>query len=247
MLCENLPSTMLSGGVFQICILAAFMRAIIAGEPQVVIRQHVLDHPDVVIDLPSLECACDDSNASSTSSDREQDDDKSSRGGTCKAGRLASWVLSVCGLVPGFSYQFHFKWSLADEQLGAFDWVISTVTSLYVARKPLTDSGQNGYFFLDLIAHSRKLRMDVAVWDVYPGLTEEETLIGVRHMDSAVNTVRVHCTDFESFESGDEDVCLFGDDMTGKRCFGLARAQEPAFTPDHCKDQCCLLSNDCGL
>jgi hypothetical protein len=89
--------------------------------------------------------------------------------------------------------------------------------------------------------------MNVAVWDVYTGLTEEEALIGARHVDSAVNTVRVHCTEFESFESGDEDVCLFGDDMTGKRCFGLSRAQEPAFTPDHCKDHCCRLSNDCGL
>jgi hypothetical protein len=42
--------------------------------------------------------------------------------------------------------------------------------------------------------------MDVAVWDMYPGLTEEEALIGARHMDSAVNTVRVLCTDSDSGE-----------------------------------------------
>jgi hypothetical protein len=170
------------------------MSVIIAGEPQVAIRQHGPDHPAVAIDVPWLECACDDSNASSISSDREQDGDGSSRGGTCRTGGKARWVFAVRGLVPGFSYRLHFKWSLADEQLGAFDWVISTFTSSYVARKPLTESDQNGNFTFDLIAHSRKLRMDVAVWDVYPGLTEEEALIGARHMDSAVNTVRVHCT-----------------------------------------------------
>ena len=39
--------------------------------------------------------------------------------------------------------------------------------------------------------------MDVAVWDMYPGLTKEEALIGARHMDSSVNTVRVLCTSGE--------------------------------------------------
>ena len=34
-----------------------------------------------------------------------------------------------------------------------------------------------------------KLRMDVAVWEMYPGLTEEEALIVERNANSAVNTV----------------------------------------------------------
>jgi hypothetical protein len=195
-----LPSTMLSR-VFQFCILAAFMSAIIAGEPQVAIRQHGPDQPAVAIDFPLLECACDGSNSSSFSSDREQGGDESSHVGTCKAGGQARWILSVRGLVPGFSYRLHFKWSLADEQLGAFDSVISTVTSSYIARKPLTVNGQNGNLTFDLIALSRKLRMDVAVWDMYPGLNEEEALIGARHMDSAVNTLQLRCTDFESSRS----------------------------------------------
>jgi hypothetical protein len=104
----------------------------------------------------------------------------------------------VRGLVPGFSYRLHFKWSLADEQLGALDLNISTTTSSYAVRMPLAESGQNGTSTFDLIAHSRTLRMDVAVWDIYPGLKEEETLIGARLMDSAVNTVRILCTDLES-------------------------------------------------
>ncbi len=107
---------------------------------------------------------------------------------------------------PGYSYKLHFKWSIEDEQLGAFDSVILTSTSSYVVRKPLrkklknskSGKNQNGTSEFDLIAHSRKLRMHVVVWDLYEGLTVEEALIGARHMDSAVNKVRVHCTVFES-------------------------------------------------
>ena len=47
----------------------------------------------------------------------------------------------------------------------------------------------------DLIAHSKKLCVYVEVWDVYPGL-QWKMLIGVRHMDTSVNSVQVHCTDF---------------------------------------------------
>jgi hypothetical protein len=200
--------------VFQICILAnlAFMSGIIAGEPQVAIRQHGLDHPAVVIDFPSLECACDYSNTSYISSDRERGGDASSRGGTCRAGDQLSWIFSVSGLVPGFLYRLHFKWSLGDEQLGALDLKISTTTSSYEVRTPLAESGQNGTSIFDLIAHSRKLRMDVAVWDVYPVLTEEEALIGARHMDSAVNTVRVRCTDLSGV-AWQRNTSAWADDM----------------------------------
>lgn len=41
--------------------------------------------------------------------------------------------------------------------------------------------------------------------------------------------------------------CRFGEDMTGKRCFGLSRAPDPAWTPASCKDQCCRRSGECGL
>jgi hypothetical protein len=163
--------------------------------------KHGLDHPAVVIDFPSLECACDYSKASSISSEGERGNDA-----ICSAGVQATWVLSVRGLVPGYSYKLHFKWSIEDEQLGAFDSVILASTSSYVVRKPLrkelknsqSGTNQNGTSAFDLIAHSRKLRMHVVVWDLYEGLTVEEALIGSRHVDAAVNTVRVHCTVFES-------------------------------------------------
>ena len=93
----------------------------IPGEPEVTVGQHDLDHPAVVIHFPSLECVCDYSNASSISSDRERGGDASLHGRTCRAGDQASWILSVSDLVPGFLHKFHFKWSLADEQLGAFN------------------------------------------------------------------------------------------------------------------------------
>jgi hypothetical protein len=162
-------------------------------------RQNGIDHPAVYIDLPSLECACDSSNASSISSDGEQGGDASSHesvmpASACRAGGQASWILSVRGLVPGFIYGLHFKWFHANELLGSFDSVISTDTSSYIVRKALSESGQDVTSIFDLIAHSRKLRMDVAVRDMYPGLTEEKTLIGTRHIDSAVNTVRIHCS-----------------------------------------------------
>jgi hypothetical protein len=156
---------------------------------------HGLDHPAVVIDFPALECACDYSNTSYISSDGERGGDASSRGGTCRAGDQVSWIFSVSGLVPGFLYRLHFKWSLEDEQLGALDLNISAANSSHAVRTPLAESGQNGTSTFDLVAHSRKLRMDVAVWDMYPGLTEEEALIGARHMDSSVNTVRSRCSD----------------------------------------------------
>lgn len=41
--------------------------------------------------------------------------------------------------------------------------------------------------------------------------------------------------------------CRFGEDMTGKRCFALSRAPDPAWTPASCKDQCCRRSSECGL
>jgi hypothetical protein len=174
-------------------------------------QQHGLDHLAVVIDLPSLECACDYSNTSYISSDRERGGDESSRGGTCRAGDQVSWMVSVIGLVQCFFDRLHFKWSPADEQLGALDLSISTTTSgSYAVRTPFAERGQNGTSTFELIAQSRKLRMDVAVWDVHPGSIEEEALIGARYMDSAVNTVRVCCTDSGSGErtivsDGEED------------------------------------------
>ena len=97
-------------------------------------RQNGIDHPEVAIDLPLIECVCDSSNASSISSDREQDGDTSFHesfmlASACRAGHQASWILSVCGLVPGSIYRLHFEWFHADELLGEFDSVISTVTS----------------------------------------------------------------------------------------------------------------------
>ena len=161
-----------------------------AGEPEVTLGQHGTDHPAISIVIPSLECAC-DSQMIHPFSDREWVGGASSIWGTCRAGVPVSWIVTVHGLVPEFSYLLSFEWSLADELLGAFRAVISTTTSSCVVRKPLIQSGQNGTSTFDLIAHNRKLQMDVGVWDMYPGLTEEEARIGAIHIDQLV---RVHCS-----------------------------------------------------
>mmetsp|Transcript_8795 Transcript_8795/g.17581 ORF Transcript_8795/g.17581 Transcript_8795/m.17581 type:complete len:223 (+) Transcript_8795:30-698(+) len=45
---------------------------------------------------------------------------------------------------------------------------------------------------------------------------------------------------------GGRGTCRFGEDLTGKRCFGYARAPDPAWTPASCKDQCCRRAGECG-
>ena len=81
-------------------------------------------------------------------------------------------------------YNLHFKRSLADEHLGAFDSVISATTSLLTySSKPSLRAAPS-----DLVAYSKKLCLNAAVWDVYLGLRVEEALVGTRHMDSAVNS-----------------------------------------------------------
>ena len=43
--------------------------------------------------------------------------------------------------------------------------------------------------------------IEVALRDMYPGLTTEESLLGRRHVDSSVNSLRVHCTDLRFGQS----------------------------------------------
>jgi hypothetical protein len=163
-------------------------------------KQHGLDHPAVAINAPELECACDHSNFSSISSDRERDGDTSSRASACRAGDEASWVVSVHGLLPGFLYRLIFEWSLADDQRWEFNSVISTASSICQWRQPLRESRQNGHSSFDPNHSSRELWTRVSVWDMYPGSTGEEVLLGTRYTHSAVNRVRLNCADLDSGE-----------------------------------------------
>ena len=174
--------------------------------------QHGLDHPGVVIGVPSLECTCD--YALSISSDEESDGDETLHERTCISGDAASWVVKVSGLLPGFLYRLQVQWrALADEQLGASNSVISTATSwsgdreplTIQFRNPLTERGEKGKSTFDLIAYIMNLSLDVAVWDMYPGLTAEEALIGKRQVKNPqMHRVRVHCSGLESGEFADQ-------------------------------------------
>jgi hypothetical protein len=57
----------------------AFLSGTEESEETLLMQQHGLDHPSVLIDVPSLECACDFSKHSSISSDRERDDHANSQ------------------------------------------------------------------------------------------------------------------------------------------------------------------------
>jgi hypothetical protein len=122
--------------------------------------------------------------------------------------------VKVRGLLPGFLYRLQVQWSLADEQLGASNSVISTATSwpgdrgtglTIQFRNPMTERGENGTLTFDLIAYIMNLSLDVAVWDMYPGLTAEEALIGRRQVKNPqMHRVRVHCSGLESGEFADQ-------------------------------------------
>jgi hypothetical protein len=174
---------------------------IISGEMQVANMYHGLDHPEVVIDVPELECEC-----------------KSSH---CREEGEVYWIVAVRGLVAGFKYEFHFQWFVEGDKNGNYAnmWKsnFSTRTSSHKVRQPLSQISQK----------SRGLNMNTSVWDAYiprkgpfeievtvrdlnPGLTSEEALIGTRRMNSAVNTFNVRCSDSDSGErtkvpDGEED------------------------------------------
>ena len=139
------------------------------------VAQHGLEHPGVYIDDPWLECECDSLDDSSISSHK------------------AWWILSVRGLVPGFTYQLDFVWSLEDTCKGQEKYVFRTNTSSFILKNPLTQRGVSTN--LSCIKHSRTILMlDIAVLDVYPGVTLDEAIVGKKS-----NIIKLHivCTDRE--------------------------------------------------
>jgi hypothetical protein len=181
--------------------------------------QHGLDHPAVFIQMPLLECECKHSHGEPG---REKGGNESSvEASACRQGGEVYWIVSLSGLVAGFVYEFHFQWFVVEgaDKHRHYTWTnnFSTSTSSSTVRQPLYPTSQK----------TRGLNIDTSVWDacipkkdpfvievtvrdLHSGLTSEEALIGKRRVDSAVNTVRVHCTDSYSGErtkvpDGEED------------------------------------------
>ena len=180
---QNFQSVLNENAVQKNCWTSERIMAMEKDE-NVSVEQHVLEHPAVYIDAPSLECECDSSDGSSISS-------RDSAGeSTCRVGDKTRWILSVRNLVPGFLYHLFFAWSLGGERLGAINSVFSTSTGSYIVRKTLTQSSKQDSNNSSFVAYSSKLLTHVEVRDMHPRLTDEEALIGVRYADSASLQVR---------------------------------------------------------
>jgi hypothetical protein len=126
--------------------------------------QHGLHDPAVVVDVPVLECEC----TKYTHVPQPRYIETSS----CREGGQADFIVSVRGLVPWFAYELEIKWSLkSDELRHTWNSVVTTDTDHYSFREPLLQREE-----------------------VYPGLTTEEALVGIRNMDSSAASDRLKCT-----------------------------------------------------
>ena len=140
---------------------------------------HGLHHPPVVVHVPTIECECMSDNREACvvtpSHVREL-------AGACEL------ISNVHGLHAGFEYKSIVHWSLGDEQATQqFDMVFSASSDSYDVRVSLgifRRFGTGGAFVFD-----------VNVLDMYPGLAEEEALIGSRQYRSSFNTLRISFVD----------------------------------------------------
>jgi FkbM family methyltransferase len=122
----------------------------------------------------------------------------------CREGGQVYLFVSVRGLFPeqaGFVYELNLKWSRESDKLThAWTSLLTTQTltrsdtASYTLREPLV---QLGVMVLDTYNNNRFF-VDVTVRDMHPALTTEEALIGARHIDSSVNTVRLKCVENSS-------------------------------------------------
>jgi hypothetical protein len=177
--------------------------------------QHGLDHPAIVIDLPELECECEYSHFVTTSSGREQSGAASSiEARACREEGEVYWIVSVRGLVPGCVYEVHFEWSLdlSGENVHHWNTVFTPSTSTYTGRQTIETSQKTRALNIHTsmrdtyILQGDPFEIEVTVRDLHPGLTSEEALIGIRRLNSAVNIVRVRCTESgEGMLEGGED------------------------------------------
>jgi hypothetical protein len=138
--------------------------------------QHGLDHRSVFVHVPVLECHCTEySNIDIGIS-------------SCKEQGQVDFTVLVWGLVPGLVYEL--EWSLEGERIVDSDKkllrygsksVVAAETDSYTLRgvlyglshgHPRVDIRNDGFF------------IEVTVRDMFPGLTIEEAVIGMRKFDS---------------------------------------------------------------
>ena len=159
--------------------------------------QHGLDHPSVVVDLPVLECEC------------TEYSDVNIEASSCREGGEVYFVVSARGLVPWFVYELEIKWPLdRDELMHTWKSVVMPDTDSYTLREPLVQAHADFHFGMmawDAYKQgNNRFVIGLTVRDMYPGLTTEEALIGIRNIDSSVALGRLNCMKHEhsSSESG---------------------------------------------
>ena len=165
--------------------------------------QHGLGHKAVVVDIPVLECECQYSHFDTTSSGREQGGASSSvEARACSEGGQVDFIVSVRGLVQGFTYKLEINWFLLDNYRLAHMWtsVVTAETDAYMIREPLLQRNDDDDFHFGVIAWDAykkgndRFLIDVTVSDMYPALTSQEALIGSRNIDSSITALRLKCT-----------------------------------------------------
>ena len=164
--------------------------------------QHGLGHKAVVVDIPVLECECDYSHFDTISSGREQGGASSSiAASACREGGQVDFIVSVRGLVQGFTYELEIIWFLLDNDRLTHMWksIVTAETDAYELREPLLRRNYDDFHFgmmaWDAYNKSRdRFLIDVTVFDMYPALTSQEALIGSRNIDSSLTTLRLKCT-----------------------------------------------------
>ena len=158
--------------------------------------QHGLEHPAVVVDVPVLECECTEYSPVAWSTEYSH-----VASSACREGGQVDFNVSVRGLFPGFEYEFEITWTLEGDKLTHI-WksVVTANTDSHTLREPLVQRGDNFNFGILAWETYNKgndhFLIVVTVRDMYPGLTREEALIGIRNIDSFRAPVRLSCIKF---------------------------------------------------
>ena len=106
--------------------------------------------------------------------------------------------VAVRGLVPGFVYGIEITWTLYGDQL-SHTWksVKTAETHFYTLRESLLQRNDDFHFgMLAWDAYKKgkdRFGIEVAVREMFPGLTTEEARIDIRDIDSSVVSVRLKC------------------------------------------------------
>jgi hypothetical protein len=144
--------------------------------------QHGPDHPAVFVQLPVLECKCTEFSLDAKIS-------------SCRERGQVYFVITIMHLVPWFKYELEIDWNIGSVDSGWESVVsVTTDTNSFTLREALMQRNDSLHSVWDVYKKGNdRILINVKVRDMYPGLTAEEALIGMRNIDSYVNKVQLKC------------------------------------------------------